>query len=220
MKSISFALLSDGSSDAALFHVLVWLLRQHVEPHVSVQSQWADLRRFPNSPRTLANSIAMTARLYPADVLFVHRDAEGEPAEDRYAEIDAAVEEAKRKGGCPPYLAVVPVRMQEAWLLFDEAAIRRAAGNPRGTCRLNLPLPENVESMPDPKNVLHETLRQACELRGRRLKKFNVGRATHRLAEYMESFAALRRLSAFQRLEADVAGVIRDMDATQASLSA
>ena len=80
---------------AALLPVLEWLLRQHAGDHLSVQSQWADLRRLRNPPRTLALRIAEATRIYQADLLFVHRDAEGRPALDRHAEIAAAVEEAK-----------------------------------------------------------------------------------------------------------------------------
>ncbi len=220
MKSISFALLSDGSSDAALLPILKWLLIQHAGASVSIQPQWADLRQLVTPPRTLAQSITATARYYPADLLFVHRDAEAEPTRVRHKEIAEAVEIARTEGFAFPYLAVVPIRMQEAWLLVDDNAIRRAAGNPRSRCLLNLPPPERIESLPDPKEVLHRALRQACELRGRRLKKFNVGKATHQVADYMPSFTVLRQLSAFRQLESDVACFIQEHAACHGPTSA
>jgi len=54
----------------------------------------------------------------------------------------------------------VPVRMTEAWLLFDEAAIRRAAGCPNGSMPLELPSLKTSEDIPDPKTILHEALRK------------------------------------------------------------
>jgi hypothetical protein len=211
VTSVSFTLLSEGSSDTALLPLLVGLMRRHGGPQVSVQPQWADLRRRRPPRISLAVDIVDAAHLYPADLLFVHRDADKRPPDERHKEIALAVDEARRAGFDLPYLAVVPVRMQEAWLLVDETAIRRAAGNPQGTLPLDLPPLDRIEDLPDPKTQLHGVLRQASELRGRRLKKFNDGRATQRVAEYLTSFDRLDRLSAFQRLDSEIARLFRDM---------
>ncbi|HUT94205.1 MAG TPA: hypothetical protein VMY37_32390 [Thermoguttaceae bacterium] len=117
------------------------------------------------------------------------------------------------KADLPPAVPVVPVRMTEAWLLFDEKAIRRAAGNPNGTDPLQVPV-RQAEDIPDPKAVLHEALRTASGLSGRRRQKFNVRDAVHRVGEYIDDFSPLRRLSAFQRLEEDLATVLREADWT------
>jgi hypothetical protein len=46
---------------------------------------------------------------------------------------------------------VIPIRMTEAWLLLDEEAIRDSAGRPSSSVSLGLPLPQRVETIPDPK---------------------------------------------------------------------
>jgi len=92
--------------------------------------------------------------------------------------------------------------MLEAWLLFDRAAIRRAAGNPNGAMPLELPELSRVEELPDPKAVLHSLLQEASGLKGRRLNNLRV--PVRRVAALIDGFAPLRRLSAFQRLEKDV----------------
>ena len=94
--------------------------------------------------------------------------------------------------------------MQEAWLLFNEQAIRQAAGNPNGKEKLNLPPLKSLEKLPDPKETLHQTLRDACGLSGRRLKKFSTHQAAHHVANYIDDFTPLLQLSAFQQLEQDV----------------
>ena len=38
-----------------------------------------------------------------------------------------------------PAVLVIPIRMMEAWLLFEEQCIRQAAGCPRGKVPLGLP---------------------------------------------------------------------------------
>ena len=203
MRELAYTLLGDGSSDEVLLRPIGWLLERHLAQDIATRAQWADLRSSRTKPKGLAERIPEAARLYPCDVLFVHRDGEGEAPEMRRDEIQAAF----RQASVPPLICVIPVRMQEAWLLFDEPAIRRAAGNPNGKKRLELPNLRVVESLPDPKLVLRDCLRIASELSGRRLDRFrrDESQAARRVADYIEDFSPLRRLSAFQRLEDDVA---------------
>jgi hypothetical protein len=94
--------------------------------------------------------------------------------------------------------------MQEAWLLIDQAAIRRAAGNPNGTADLVLPAVGLIESITNPKGLLYELLKAASELRGRRLKKFRPDKHVRLIAEIISDFSPLRQLPAFRRLEVDI----------------
>ena len=208
MKDLRYTLLSDGSSDKALLPLLTWLLQSH---HVecAILPTWADLRRLPKPPKTLSSRIISSLELYPCDLLFVHRDAEKEAREKRVAEIEEAIAQAVKSVQVPPAICVVPVHMQEAWLLFDEAALRRAAGNPRGRQPLELPDIAKLEQLPDPKNILHELLREASGLSPRRLKKFSVNELVHRVAELIDDFTPLRSLPAFMTLEAEIEQVIK-----------
>jgi hypothetical protein len=194
-------LLSDGSSDQVLIPILVWLLRRH-GVNRAIQPVWADLRRLRCPPQGLPDRISMSLDLYPCDLLFVHRDSEGVPHDQRKAEIVAALAELREPS--PPAICVIPVRMQEAWLLFDELALRHAAGNPNGHQPLNLPRLQELELLPDPKQLLHELLREASGLRGRRRKKFSVETGARRMVEFVEDFSPLLELSAFQKLDDEV----------------
>ena len=107
-------------------------------------------------------------------------------------------------------VCVVPVRMQEAWLLIDEAALRKAAGNPNGTQPLAMPDGQKLEALADPKQHLRDLLRQASGLRGRRLKRFNWRSSAHRVAEMIGDFGPLYKLAAFRRLAAEVERSVRD----------
>jgi len=130
---------------------------------------------------------------------------EDKPLVQRVAEITAAV------SGLPnPLIPVVPVRMQEAWLLVNESALRRAAGNPNGRVSLQMPAIERLEDIPDPKRLLHDLLLTASELTGRRRKKQNPGRQAMRLGELIENYSPLRRLRAFQHAEAQTLAVLRE----------
>src|SRR5579863_5402046 len=120
---MQFTLVTDGSSDRALIPVLEWLLRW-LGVTEDLVGQWAELRHLRRPPVGLMNRVRKALELYPCDLLFVHRDAEAQAPQLRSAEINAAVEEIWRAGVAPiPHVCVVPVRMQEAWLLIDESAI-------------------------------------------------------------------------------------------------
>ena len=162
----------------ALIPVLNWLLQSHLT-HCATQSQWADLRSFDKSLKdTFEKRIKLSLELYPCELLFIHRDAERDAHETRVNEIHTAVAQADFIISVPT-ICVVPVRMTEAWLLFDIVALRKAASNPNGSTELKLPDIGRLEYEPDPKNVLHEILRQASGLRPGRLRSFSVSDRTH-----------------------------------------
>lgn len=204
---LHYTLLSDGSSDAALMPILDWLL---IENGVSepIQSQWADLRRLRQPPKELSERIRIALDFYPCDLLFIHRDAEKSNYAERAGEIRSAVSKLAEEN-IPPNVYVIPVRMTEAWLLFDESAIRFAAGNRNGQNALDLPHIETLESLPDPKTDLYNLIREASNLQGRRLKRLNPGERVQRITTYVNNFSPLRSLVAFRNLEADIAKFVR-----------
>lgn len=208
MRELRYTLLIDGPSDQALQPLLKWLLEQN-GVQCAIQGAWADLRRLPHPPKGLSSRIEKAVELYPCDVLFVHRDAEGETRQKRMDEVCEALKEIEASIEIP-VVPVVPVRMQEAWLLFDEAAIREAASNPNGSVRLNLPRITDLERRPDPKEELHELLRIACELHGRKLKRFDasISKAAQRVTDCINDFNPLRELPAFVALEEELHRII------------
>ena len=202
MSDLRYVLLSDGSSDNALVPLLTWILRQNL-PHCAIQSQWADLGPLRRPPKNLAERIRACKKYYDFDLLFIHRDAEAQPREHRVAEIQAAVAEAG-VDPMPVVCCVVPVRMQEAWLLFDESAIRKASGNAGGRIPLDMPPLSGVERELDPKSLLHRLLREASGLSARRKRRLKVAQRVHRVPVLIADFSPLRGLSAFAALEADI----------------
>jgi hypothetical protein len=197
---IRFTLVSDGSSDQALVPILTWVLRQ-AGVTCELQPQWADLRNLRKPPKLLRDKISKGVELFPCDLLFVHRDAENETWHKRDGEIKAAIDQLRESGFDIPHVCVVPVRMLEAWLLIDAGAIRAAAANPNGKVKLELPKPDSLEGLADPKEDLFQLIRIASGLTGRRLRKLSLSQARRRVAELMTDFSPLRRLSGFAKLE-------------------
>lgn len=200
MREVRYTLLADGSSDQVLIPVLNWLFDRYY-PEVPYRPQFAE--RLLSGTRELAERAREALRLYPCDILFVHRDAERET-------YDARVDEIRRGLALidTHFVPVVPVRMTEAWLLSDEQAIRRAANNPNGTEELDLPPAREWDRLPDPKLCLFTALEKASGLSSRRRRSFSQGRARHRVAELTRDFTALEVVPAFVRLRADVLEIV------------
>jgi hypothetical protein len=196
MKTLRYTLVTDGSSDVALKPIIEWVVAQH-RPDLGVMGDLA--KDIGNVGLALTARIPRALQLYPCDILFVHRDAEGESLDFRMAEIEAAV--GALHTCCIP---IVPVRMTEAWLLSDEMAIRSAAENRNGRIPLHLPPKRNWESVNDPKRVLFDSLVTASEKSGRALSKFNPNRQRTLVAERTTDFSSLRGLPSFDIFERQV----------------
>jgi len=203
VKPLRHTLVSDGPTDANLLPIIDWTLKERCSTPLA-NGVRAEFWRLEEPPRTLEERILKAIELFPCELLFIHRDAERELPEHRHAEIRAAVLGAEARGCRVPAVTIVPVRMLEAWLLFDERAIRQAAGNPNGTAPLNLPALQRVEDRPDPKSDLSEALKTASGLTGRRLKKFNPAQAFWRVVDFLEDFSPLRQLPAYLAFESAV----------------
>ncbi len=209
MEELRYTLVAEGSSDVALLPILDWLLVEN-GVRCPIQAAWADLGVLPLPDRPkLADKIESSLEFYPCDLLFVHRDADREPREKRIREVHEAIA-AIPDGLSPAFVCVIPVRMQEAWLLIDEAAIKAAAGNKRYTGQIDLPAVNRLESLPDPKSVLNELLRQASDLNRRRRRSFRVAKHARLVTEFIEDFSPLRQLRAFAALEEEVSNAIQE----------
>lgn len=198
---LSYTLLSDGSSDRVLGRIIDWVIESLMSGcgrSEEIVGRWADFRIWPKPPRLLPERIERTIEYFPCDLLFIHRDAEGVPIDERSREIQRALDGRQLRGSRP--VQIIPVRMTEAWLLIDEAAIRRAAGNPRSHVELSLPNINAIEGKADPKQILHEALRRAA---GDTRRRFRVNSAVHSVAESISDFSPLRGLPAFQAFEAE-----------------
>lgn len=214
MTDLRYTLVSDGSSDKALVPILTWLLEESGVTF-AIQSVWADLGRLPRPPRTLRDKIEQAIDLYPCDLLFVHRDAENQGRKTRVREIGNAVDElakssVSKESPMSCYVCVVPVRMTEAWLLFDEAAIKRAAGNASSQEPLGLPNVQTLETLLNPKDTLRDLLKHVSGLSGRRLQQFRVGFHAQRVSGFIADFSPLRTLQAFKALENELRSVIKE----------
>jgi hypothetical protein len=186
-------LVCDGTSDRAIIDIVSWIMSSQYE---DVSHYFSVAREVVPARQELSIRLKRAVELYPSDLVLCHRDAEAMTHEVRLAEVEVASTHVD-----VAVVPVVPVRMIEAWLLFNEHAIRSAASNRTGNVKLALPSARQVESVSDPKVVLFDALRAACELTGRRLRKFNVQQARSRVSTHVSDFAPLRVVPAFAHFE-------------------
>ncbi len=154
----------------------------------------------------MAAKIAAAAELFPADVIFVHRDADREEPEKRREGIANAIETIEEHRPTR-WIPVIPVRMTEAWLLVSEGALRAASGNPNGRAPLQLPPLRDLEGVANPKEVLKTLLLEASELSGRRRKKFNFPACRSQVPDSLEDWEVLLQVPSAKALYDHIGGL-------------
>lgn len=200
---VHFLFIGEGTSDGGLIpHLESLCIEAGATEAMGVAP---DFRRLS---KPIGNSVEAKLRaalaLEPeANLIFVHRDADGRDGNPRYTEIANSVNVC----ACTiPFVCIVPVQETEAWLLLDESAIRRVVGRPNGHVPLNLPTPNGVERVARPKERLREVLATASEATGRRLERVRQDFPLQRRALLLDLATAgpLERVQSWSRLRADI----------------
>jgi hypothetical protein len=194
--------LADGTSDQPIARHLRTLF---IGCGVDVEIVQVPSDRIGHGP--VRDRIEVVLAEDPAfDIVLVHRDSESQDPAPRYREV---VEGAAAAGFDGSVVAVVPVRMTEAWLLLNEGAIREVAGKPTGTVPLGLPTPAEAERLADPKALLQDALVRASETAGRRRKVFQRQFPSHRrtLIERLDIAGSIQLLSSWKQLQQDINNV-------------
>lgn len=200
MPPLTATLVADGASDRVLLPIINFVMDEH-----SPRAHRVNFAEGIHAGR-LTERIPRALDLFPCDLLFVHRDAELASVAERTQEIRQAT---GALGGQSHPIYIIPIRMTESWLLVDAQAIRSAAGNPNGKQALGLPLPDKLEALADPKDVLFRALTVAKDLGARRLRAFHPESLRHRVSELIEDYARLRVLGSFRHFEQQVADYFR-----------
>ena len=173
-----------------------WVL---FELGVQFQQITPDYSLLKQNGSDVVSRLSAAIELYEPDLVILHRDSDSRDRQPRVRECEAAIQRLSIE--C--CVICVPVYMSEAWFLFDEQALRTAAGNPNGTIELSLPTPREAERLTNPKQVVEQALLRASEVSGRRLinKRKRIGSCLHRLAELINDYGPLRESESFSAFE-------------------
>lgn len=199
--TLNYLLVSEGASDRMLQRPIEWLLDKHCS--TSYTGGWANPSALERKERELDIRLEQVHKFFPCDIAFVHRDTDTFTVADRTKEIVDAVQDSRYP---TPLVCVIPVKMTEAWFLFDEFAIRKAAGKPNSRVQLDLPGCDAVQRRADPKKILDDVLITASELAGRRLKQFKaaLGEKKSLVSNYINDYSPLRGHESFCSFEKEL----------------
>ncbi len=200
-----YTLITEGSSDRLLLSPIEWLLDLHCA--IEFSGEWVDPGALENNSRELATRLQQAQQYYPCDLAFVHRDVDVFTYDVRRREIVGAVEDSRYAA---PVVCTIPVRMTEAWFLFCEEAIRRAADRPSSRIDLRLPTPRELQRRADPKAILNAALVTASETSGRKAAEFrrDLSRRKALVASYIVDYSPLRRHESFVSFERDLRNIL------------
>lgn len=196
--------VAEGTSDAPLADIVELLFLQH-GVHVNLSRRdFAPLKVAKDVGSRVAASLTLIGN--DVDLIVVHRDADNAGHEARLHEIEHAVRSLSTSACLVP---VIPVRMTEAWLLLDEAAIRHVAGNPNGRAPLSLPRVRDAEAVADPKSMLAECILTAANVSGRRRDRLakRFGQSRGQLLERLDLDGPIAELRSWKHLTAQVAKI-------------
>jgi hypothetical protein len=205
VRYLSACFIGEGPTDRCLARVGMraaeWILTREGRDQVEIGTP--EIVRISDRRLEAITSAAKEAIKFH-DLLLLHADGKGDPDRAFRERVHPVFESLRVKSDSVQkgFVGVVPVHETEAWLLADGEALRVVFGTRRTAKDLGLPtVPAEVESLPDPKNALREAQRRALDGRGR--SRRNLDLPYELIAETVD-LAALRRLSAFRRFEADL----------------
>lgn len=207
--NINFVFVAEGSSDYALVTHLEALCSYCGATEVTGVA--LEFERLPSSVgRSVLNKLTAAQKAEPgANLFFVHRDSDSRDSSSRYQEIRAAVETCQLT---VDWVAVVPIQETEAWLLLDDIEIRRVARKPKGSVRLELPSPQQVENVANPKERLKAVLIEASEASGRRLDRIRSDFPNQRelLTRRLSVEGPLSSVPSWVRMRDDLQRIIKE----------
>ncbi len=189
-RQLTWSVVADGGTDLMLVPVIQWAIHR-LDPDVEILEPEFRKRRggIEDFLRTY-NSGAM--------VVFAHRDSENLTLENRLREFHGVTR--------ADVVPVVPVQMSEAWILFDGAAVAKAAGSP--AAEVVAPAIAEIENIRNPKERLDELLFRAAGLpagrRGRNFKRSITQRRVS-VAAHIADYGPLEGVPAFRRFQETLA---------------
>ena len=200
MKHLVPGFLGEGPTDRRFLEPIIRrLLAEVLRSSADAVEIYPFVDPAPASRRLVDAIAAVRACGGSINLLFVHADGKGQARRAMTERVEPilAASRSERLAG----VAVVPVHETEAWALADGDALRAVFGTTASNTDLGIPgSPDEVERLPDPKQVLRSAYRRATGGRSGRRNGLPVPLAL--LGERV-GLEALHRLQAFQVFQED-----------------
>ena len=218
MRYLGLALFAEGSTDYRLLGPILHRAAENLcVSHADEEIEVGDIREI-DAPKAYRDGSRATRILEAArrdigafHILFIHADANGDAGRARQERVDPAAQLIRQEEALTNTrgVAVVPVRVTEAWALADGDALRGAFGTTLDDEGLGLPTrPQEVEHLAEPKQVLDHALREAVG--GSRRRRHRVSTYLNAIGERVR-LARLRAVPAYRRFEGDLRAALRQL---------
>ena len=184
-RQLTFSVVADGGTDRLLVPIIEWAIHR-LDPQVEILEPEFSKRR---------GGVREFLRTYCTDtmLIFLHRDSENQTLRQRLTEFELI--------GRNDVVPVVPVRMSEAWLLFDSVAITQASGSSGDG--VAVPRISDLEALANPKKHLDSLLITAAGnpsgRRGRNFRRSIIERRAS-VASFISDYSPLERPTGFPLL--------------------
>ena len=201
---ISYLFLSEGTSDQSIIPLINKIILNNY--NVTINTIIPNFNSVRPRPSGLTLKIKAVQKLYESiDFLVIHRDADSVGRDHRMNEIKSAIASVSPSFD---FVAMIPVRMTEAWLLVDQAAIIHAMERPTYNKKIIFPPIKKIEKLAYPKNLLLQIVQEIADLPKRRKNELNFPRIRKNIGEHISNYTILKILPAFALFEADLLSVL------------
>jgi hypothetical protein len=215
MSYLSAAFFGEGATDFKFLPPIIERTLNQLVPYANTNvDPFDDLRGEVSGLSQIEKMLKIAEAAYGYKMVIFHLDADAPTTEHAYSRsfvpgheaiLRAFNEGAEVNERCIP---LIPVRATEAWMLVDFEAFHKVTVTPLSADQLGFPRnPRQVESIPDPKQVLNRMLKEAQPGRRRTIDARLVYRP---LAEQI-SLEQLGRVPAYQEFQARLSDLLREL---------
>lgn len=206
---------AEGTTDVRFLESVIRRTFEEVAKECATEIEVYDLQHIHTGKSEFANEIIIAAQ--KADsigvmVLCVHTDADSESDETAFThKIMPAFEsvQAFDNAICKNLVAIVPIRMTEAWILADKELLKEEVGTHLEDRNLGINRPP--ETIADPKQAIKELMRIAYESIPRRRQRPDISELYLPLGQKIR-LEKLASLSSYNKFKESVRAAYRKLN--------
>lgn len=213
---VMLGLLYEGTTDARFLKSLVRRTFENIARECWGDVEILDPVDLKTKTKQFVEEVLKAAEIglheHGITVLCVHADADNEKDETTYRhKIEPAKKALKESSEilCANLVPIVPVQMQEAWLLADLVELKRQIGTNKSDTELGLN--RKPEEFSDPKQAITDAIRIAREgMTKRRREDLKIGELYQPLGQSIP-LASLQKLPSYRKFEEHVRDAFREL---------
>jgi hypothetical protein len=216
MNIVTIGFYTEGTTDDRFLHSIIKRTFDAVALECATEIEVYEPVILPGIIGTFTETaVALSQKAFTEGllVLCIHTDADAsndhEAFQHKITPAFTAIQTVQ-PAGCTILVAIVPVRMSEAWILADKALLKEEIGT--NSNDRDLGLDRHPEAYADPKAAIEEAIRRAFEHRSRRQRQqVTIGELYLPLGQKLE-LDRLATLPSYQKFREGVRQAFRNLN--------